>query len=126
MFGFWVILAAIVAFNLGWWRWADRRLKPLPRALLWRSLLAICIGVQLGYLAAFVVVPEWARRAHEVVPDFILGMVFLWGILVLPVTGLITLAITMGRGMVGVIRRRLRPQKVAAPPADTSSTEMPP
>src|SRR3954468_16871834 len=109
MLGFWLILTAIVAFNLGWWRWADRRLKPLPYALLWRSLLAIFIGGQLGYLLAFVVVPQWARRAHEVIPDSILGIVFLWGILVLPVTGLLTLAITAGRWMIGAIRRRLRP-----------------
>src|SRR6476659_954098 len=108
MFGFWVILAAIVAFNLGWWRWADRRLKPLPRALLWRSLLATFIGGQLGYLLAFVVVPQWARRAHEVVPDAILGTVLLWGILVLPSTGLITLLVTVAGWILAFVRRRQR------------------
>src|SRR4051812_40403435 len=112
MLGFWVILSAIVAFNLGWWRWADRRLKPLRFALLWRSLLAIFIGGQLGYLTAFVVVPEWARRAHEVVPDAILGTVFLWGILVLPITGLITLLVTVSGWILGFIRRRRRGEPI--------------
>jgi predicted MPP superfamily phosphohydrolase len=125
MLGFWLILTAIIVFNLGWWRWADRRLKPLRWALLWRSLLAIFIGAQLGYLLAFKVVPQWARRAHEVVPDFILGTVFLWGLLVLPITGLITLTITMGRGTIGVIRGRLHPQKASTLPTDTPSAELP-
>jgi predicted MPP superfamily phosphohydrolase len=125
MLGFWFILTAIVAFNLAWWHWADRRLRPIRFAAAWRSLLALFIICQIAYLAAFVIAPQWARRSHEVLPGDLLRMIYLWSVLVLPVTGLVTLLVTAGAGIVRAVRRR-RNVPAGEPRIESAASDRPP
>jgi predicted MPP superfamily phosphohydrolase len=107
MIGFWLILGGIVGCNLGWWAWADRRLRPLPAAAVWRLALAFFILAQLAYLAAFFVVPTWARQSHRDLPADLLGVVYLWSVVVLPIAAVLTLLLGGGLALV----RRLRAGK---------------
>lgn len=97
MAAFWFIIGFMVVGNVGWWLWADRRLRPIPGAALWRVLLGLFIGLQLGYLLTFFVAPASARRAHWYVPAEALGVFYLWCLIVLPATVLLTLLIKGGR-----------------------------
>ncbi|QOV88243.1 metallophosphoesterase [Humisphaera borealis] len=97
MAAFWFIIAFMFAGNVGWWLWADRRLRPLPVAPLWRSLLGLFIGLQLAYLVFFFIAPSTARRAHYYVPQDALGVFYLWCLIVLPTTVLLTLLVNGGR-----------------------------
>ena len=85
MAAFFLILTAIVAGDVAWWRWADRRLRGGRRAAVWRSLVAAFIGSQLLYLTFFIVAPRAARRVHSVAaPMPFLAGFYLWSLLVLP------------------------------------------
>lgn len=127
MLGFWVILIGIVALNAAWWFWADRRLRPVRYSSVWRGLLALFVAMQLAYLAAFVIAPEWARRAHDDVPSELLGVVYLWGLIVLPATMVITLLLSIGRGIVRRVRgTRSKPAtEVEAKQEEASPTVQP-
>jgi predicted MPP superfamily phosphohydrolase len=108
MIGFWLILGGIVACNLGWWAWADRRLRPLPAAAVWRSALAVFIAAQLAYLAAFFLAPVWARQSHRDVPAAVLGVIYLWSLVVLPAAVVVTLLLGGGVSLVDRLSRRSR------------------
>ncbi|HEX8914824.1 MAG TPA: metallophosphoesterase, partial [Humisphaera sp.] len=123
MYGFLLILGTIVLGNGFWWWWADRRLRPLPLAPLWRAALAAFVCGQLAYLAAFFFAPGWARQSHHVLPADLLGTFYLWSILVLPATVLVTLLLAGG----GAVARRANrgrttddPLARAGPPAATA------
>lgn len=70
--------------DIGWWIWADRRLRALPRARIWRSLLALFAGFQ---LAAFVIIigSRWIG-SPSITPASILAIAFVWHLLILPST----------------------------------------
>lgn len=111
---FWLILGTIVLSNLGWWVWADRRFRPLPAAAVWRVLLGVFVWIQVGYLAAFRLAPSWARQSHGVVPAEVLGVIYLWALIVLPATIVITL-------LLGGLRRAFRRR----PAADVAAVNEP-
>jgi len=68
-----------------WWRCADRRLRALPRAALWRSLLGVWVGLMVVYLLLLCAVPSAVRRVDTPVPTAFHAAVFLWHLFVLPV-----------------------------------------
>lgn len=119
MLGFWLILGGIVGCNVGWWLWADRRLRTLPASVLWRTALAVFVGAQLAYLAAFLLTPDWARQSHRDVPSGVLGVAYLWSLVVLPITVVATLVLTGG----GALVRRLRGRSPATTPLSSAEAE---
>jgi predicted MPP superfamily phosphohydrolase len=124
MLGFWLILGGIVFGNLAWWAWADRRLRPLPVPALWRTMLAIFVLSQIAYLAAFFLAPQWARQSHRTLPASLLGVFYLWALVVLPVAGLLTLLVYLGRLPFTRRDRRKQPPPVEAarePIGDTAT-----
>jgi predicted MPP superfamily phosphohydrolase len=103
VFPFYLILAAIGLADLGWWRWADNRLRPLRRSRLWRSLLTVSIAPQLLYLAYFIVAPRSSRRVHSwAVPTSLLAGFYLWSLIVLPAS---LIAAGIGRATAALVRR---------------------
>jgi predicted MPP superfamily phosphohydrolase len=97
-----------------WWRTADRRLRPLPRAGLWRSLLGVWIGLMFGYLFFICFFPAWVRRAGTPIPTEFHAAVFLWHLFVLPVLILIEFLVLMGGRLRNVIKGK--PLTVASAP----------
>ncbi len=102
MIAFYLILTAIGAADVGWWRWADGRVRALRGAWLWRSLLAGFVGSQLAYLGFFVLFPRAARRDHPGIPmPFVAGF-YLWSLIGMPAS---LLAAGVGRLGRAVVRR---------------------
>src|SRR5687768_5410403 len=97
---FFLILGAMVAFDLLWWRQADRLLRPLPHGRWWRTLLGLFMGGQLFLIL-------WAVGARFIAAGFdgstpvtLIAATYVWHLLVLPV--LVVLLLTAG--LVGSVR----------------------
>jgi predicted MPP superfamily phosphohydrolase len=80
-----LILSAIVAANLTWWRWADNRLRRIPAGRSWRSALAVLILGQLSYLS-ILVSPRVSHAVQRWVPVPVVASTYLWSLLVLPLS----------------------------------------
>ena len=111
MSAFYLILAAIGLADLGWWRWADHRLRRVGAASLWRALLAAFVGPQLLYLCYFMLAPRSSRRVHSwAVPMPFLAGFYIWSLVVLPAS-----LVAAGVGKIGgAVRRRVAPRPTAA------------
>lgn len=83
---FFLIIGAMGLGNVAWWRWADARVRRQPHARGWRALLALFIGIQLAYLAYFILAPQSARRVHAWLPIPLMALVYMWSLIVLPVS----------------------------------------
>jgi hypothetical protein len=106
-----LILSSMVAANLIWWRWADRRLRVLKSARLWRAIPAgFIIGqfVYLGMLAS----PRSAHAVQDWIPVQFVAGTYLWSLLVLPAS-LILIGLSKLPGLIS--RRKVAP--VAVDPA---------
>src|SRR5690606_23905882 len=84
-----VIFFSILALDGLFWWWADRRARRLPRPSAWRAGVAIFVGLQLGVLGAMVLVPGLRHAAHHYVPSWVLGLMYLWHLLILPAWAII-------------------------------------
>jgi predicted MPP superfamily phosphohydrolase len=105
MHPFVIIVGAVVLGDVAWWLWADRRLKKRTRRpRLWRTLLAIFSGFQLGYMLWFIGFQDAARHAHYWVPAPVLASVYLWHLLILP----ITLVMVIGERTWALVRAGMR------------------
>ena len=97
-----VLFSLMIVMDVLWWRCADARLRPLRRARLWRSVLAGFVGVLMACMLLFLIAPALMRRAHGFLPLPIHAAVYLWYLLVLPLTCLLVLIGTSTRGAVRV------------------------
>src|SRR4051794_35031819 len=83
---FLTVVITIVAADLLWWWRADRFLRPLRRARLWRGLLA----AYMGGLLALVLILLFGRLLSPTLPSRMPGVLtavaYLWHLLVLPAT----------------------------------------
>src|SRR5690348_1750553 len=102
------IFAAMLAGDVVWWRIADGKLRRLPRARLWRTLLAIFTGFLVAYLASVVTVPRLMRGSNSPVPRPVHAAVYLWHFLVLPATLILMLMKGGVRRAAGMMRRGRR------------------
>lgn len=87
-----------------WWWWADRQLRPLRRARLWRSLLAAFALFQLGFFA-------YTMGGRIVgmtlgAPAPFTAVAYLWDLIFLPLTCLLTLALVSVASIIGAARRK--------------------
>jgi hypothetical protein len=85
-----------------WWRAADRRVRALNGARLWRGLLGVFIGVQLGFMMMMVVgsitehVPQWGPMLWPV-------GAYVWHLFLLPAA---VMGLLLARGAAWVKRKR--------------------
>ncbi|HEY8666189.1 MAG TPA: metallophosphoesterase [Tepidisphaeraceae bacterium] len=84
---FFLLFGAFIAGDIIWWRNSDATLCRLPRPRLWRTLLGAFVGLQVGYMLFFLVLPTAARRSHAWMPTPVLALIYLWHLLILPLTG---------------------------------------
>ena len=113
MIGIFLILFGMVAGDVAWWRWADNRVKRVRGAGLWRTLLAVFVGVQLLYLAYFLAAPKSARRTHPwIAPLPFLTALYLWSLGVMPISLLLA-------GVARLVRLALPEPKPTGGPGPT-------
>src|SRR5690349_2852875 len=117
MHTFVVIVAAVLLGDVAWWIWADRRLKhSTRRPRLWRMLLAIFSGFQLGYMCWFIAFQDQARHAHYWVPSFVLASVYLWHLLILPIALLMVVGERSWALARGAARKWSKSSEIQSPP----------
>ncbi len=85
-----IVVGLMLTFDAAWWWHADRRLRPLRRARLWRGLLAAFVVTQ-----AAVLLWAFASRRSGDVPTPLFALTFLWHLIVLPFS---LVAILLGSG----------------------------
>lgn len=100
MWFFFVILGLMLALDLVWWWYADRLIRPLSRARLWRGLLA-------AFMAAQVFLIFWSLTARSLGPGFdqltpraMIAGTYLWHLIALPLIGVLL----TGVGVITVAR----------------------
>ncbi len=107
-----LICLLMICGDVIWWRRADRRLRHLPRAGLWRGMLGAWVGAMAAYLAFMCIFPALVRRVDTPVPVVVHATVFLWHLFVIPVLILFELFFGTAR-----LLRRPAPPPAIAPPA---------
>lgn len=101
-----LIIALVFALDFYWWRLADRRLRPLRRARLWRGLLAVFMVGQILLMCSRLLPPAWSRRINGHVPLALIAGQYLWHLAVLPVAILLGFLVrsALGAGrLVGIV-----------------------
>jgi predicted MPP superfamily phosphohydrolase len=124
MSAFVLIVAAVLIGDVAWWLWADRRARATRRPRLWRTLVAAFTAWEFGYLLWFMAFQDAARHAHQWMPSSILATIYVWHLLVLPITLLILIPVQWSALLVArrPWRRKLmnevRPEDFKQPPAE--------
>lgn len=80
-----LILLTFSALDGFWWRAADRMLRPLRAARLWRTLLGAFMVILLGYLLVSAVWPDGVRSARGPIPIALHATAYIWHFIILPV-----------------------------------------
>jgi uncharacterized protein len=109
-----LVIGTVFSFHLVWWFWADRRARRLPQPWLWRGLVTLHGGALAGYMMWMFVQPDAARAAHHYLPAWVLAWIYLWYIVLAPLTVLV-LAVT---GLVRLARLLIRGRKPQPPVED--------
>jgi hypothetical protein len=77
------IFLFMILLDLLWWLWADRRLRPLPHARLWRYLLALFMAAMIATLVLPILWPRAGSGPDGVMPIPLRMVQFLWHLLIL-------------------------------------------
>ncbi len=101
---FLIIIFSIPVMHGLWWWWADRQLRPLRRARLWRSLLAAFALFQLGFFAYTMGGRIVGMRLGAPAP--FTAAAYLWDLILLPLTCLLTLVLVSVASIVSAARRK--------------------
>jgi predicted MPP superfamily phosphohydrolase len=81
-----VVVILLVAGDLFFWWWGDRQLRPLRKAAVWRSLLAVLLGGVFLMLAWWVLFPRTLRGLGSGFWKPVSAWLYMWHLLVLPIT----------------------------------------
>jgi predicted MPP superfamily phosphohydrolase len=101
---FHLIVGTVLLGDLAWWLWGDRLLRRTKRHVLWRSLLGLFAGAQLGYILWMLTFPIEARQGHAWLPVWAMAGIYIWHLLILP----IGIVIMIGWGVGSLVRRIVR------------------
>jgi predicted MPP superfamily phosphohydrolase len=108
------LIGLMFVCDLIWWSLADRILRPLRRARLCRTLLAVFMAAQLGFFATMILGRMTSGRTDELVPRTLIIVAFLWHFILLPVA----ILLAFGDGVVQTVRSlRTRWMRAAGPPS---------
>jgi predicted MPP superfamily phosphohydrolase len=95
-----VIFTMVFLLDAYWWWATDRQLRPLPRARVWRSLLALFMGATILLLGSRMMPPRLAWWLNKGIPAPLTAAQYLWHLGVLPACIVAGFAI---RGIVALI-----------------------
>src|SRR4051812_27347968 len=115
-----VILGVMLGLDVYWWWLADKQLRPLRRAKVWRWLLAIFMATMLATLLTRMLWPAASRKVNSSIPMPIVSAQYLWHLLMLPVACLVPLLFRAGKS----IGRLIIPKR-APTPAPSENTNLP-
>ncbi|HEX8521170.1 MAG TPA: metallophosphoesterase [Tepidisphaeraceae bacterium] len=96
---FYIIMSIFLVGDVGWWIWADAKLRRARARKTWRVLLGIFTALFAGYLVFFLSMPHYGMLAHHGLPPIALATIYVWHVFVLPITALAILAYESGRGL---------------------------
>jgi predicted MPP superfamily phosphohydrolase len=94
-----LIIVLVFALDFYWWRLADRRLRPLRRARLWRGVLAVFMVGQILLMCSRLLPPAWSRRINGHVPLALIAGQYLWHLAVLPIAIVLGFAVRSAIGL---------------------------
>ena len=103
MFIYLIITSLAVCDAFYWW-WADRRLRALKNAPIWRSILAVLAGGQLMVLCWWILLPWTLRGLGGTFWLPVTAWLYTWHLLVLPLTVICVLAGYSGLGITAAFR----------------------
>jgi predicted MPP superfamily phosphohydrolase len=118
-----IILTAILAADLLWWRSADRLARPLRRAFWWRLLISLFMGGQVALVLWILCGRAVAEFPLGRPPQALTAAGYLWHLLILPAAW----ALVMTTGIVSRVWRFGRPLAMRTTPGhpDTSAEARP-
>jgi hypothetical protein len=102
---FWLIILSFPVFDIAWWVWAHRKLAVLPKAKRWQRLLSIFIIAQLLSLT-FLFVARFSGL-HAPYPVVVLAALYIWHLIVLPITVLLSFLGELASSFTALARRIL-------------------
>lgn len=109
----------MLAFDAAWWWHADRRLRSVPRAGVWRKVVAAFAVMQMALLLWWVIFGRlFSGGANPLLPTPLVSITFIWHLIILPTTVLLVALWLLGRGV-----RRLRGAIRKRETASTEETE---
>lgn len=115
-----VIIVSLFLFDVLWWVWADARLRKMAARPTWRRLLAAYVLAQMGGYLLLGVLRFVPVSAPMSIPRAALVAVYLWHLILAPVS-LLIMILGSWAGDVGRLARRAfsRPGPIATPQAPT-------
>ena len=105
IFFFATLFLVMACGDIVWWWWADRKLRPLRRATLWRTLVGAWSGWMIVYLLLACLFPQLIRKSQTPVPAPLHAAVYLWHLLVLPLIAVGGIFLTLGSTLRRLFRR---------------------
>jgi predicted MPP superfamily phosphohydrolase len=110
-----IILSTFFLELIWWWR-ADRLLRPLRHHRLWRALLAVFALTQALCMLSLVL-GRFVLGEHpdDHFPRWLFAATFIWHLLVLPLTLVLWMLVSTGRGVFWTATRFLRGRSLVAP-----------
>lgn len=97
MWFIYVILGLMLALDLAWWRYADRLLRPLRLARVWRGVLAAFMATQVFLIVWTLTARFFGPGFDQLTPRAMIAGTYIWHLLALPtilvlwiVTGVVT------------------------------------
>ena len=112
------IIGLIFVCDLLWWRAADRVLRPFPHSWRWRVPLGMFVGANVLCVAWVVFGRVFMRSADMLIPAWLLTLTFVWHLLVLPATVVVSILWAAGRGVRAVTGLGQTPAVAPVPSAD--------
>ena len=103
-----LVIILLIAADLIWWRAADVRLRHLAWGGLWRVLVALFMASMVVYMLGFLAAPEWIREDGNPTPIAIHATVYVWHMLVMPLSCVILLLGGSAKAAVIGLARRSR------------------
>lgn len=103
MSAFLMIIIFILLGDAVWWYVADRQLRRTKRPRLWRTLLGVFCSLQIAYILFFILFRTYGRQAHLVIPAPVIAMVYLWHLLILPITLVALLGWTIAKSIASLV-----------------------
>src|SRR5688572_17746921 len=94
-----LIVTLLAAGDAFYWWWADRRLRPLRRAPLWRGILAVLAGGQILVLSWWILLPWTLRGLGGTFWVPVTAWLYTWHLLVLPLSVVLILLGYCGVGV---------------------------